>query len=112
MAGEPTIRLERSASISSSSAETATNEENEKLARLDQSEEGLEKMRMEEDAEAGDREDDGLLPRIEEKTPPPKSTFTSSLIWMIVNTLATIGIVRKYHHVCMILAFADLTLLQ
>lgn len=94
MASENHSRAERAGSFSSSSADTATHEENEKLARLDQSEDGMEKLRSPDDLEIGDeREDDDLLPREPEKQEPPKSTFRSSLIWMIVNTLATIGIV-------------------
>lgn len=91
MSGPDLNRADRAASFSSSSAETATNPENEKLARLDQSEDGIEKQA---DLEVGDeREDEGLLPQETEKPEPPKSTFKSSFIWMIVNTLATIGIV-------------------
>lgn len=85
---------DRAPSFSSSSADTATHDENEKLARLDQSEDGLEKLKSPDDMEVGDeRENGGLLPQETEKPEPPKSTFTSSLIWMVVNTLATIGIV-------------------
>lgn len=91
MSSDHSSRAERAGSFASSSAETATSPENEKLARLDQSEDGLEKQG---DLEIGDeREDDGLLPQETEKPEPPKSTFKSSFIWMIVNTLATIGIV-------------------
>jgi solute carrier family 35 protein E3 len=91
MSSEHSSRAGRAGSFSSSSAETATHEENEKLARLTQSEDGMEKLA---DLEVGEeREADGLLPQESEKPEPPKSTFKSSFIWMIVNTLATIGIV-------------------
>jgi solute carrier family 35 protein E3 len=91
MASEQHSRAERAGSFASSSAETATSPENEKLARLDQSEAGLEKQ---EDLEGrGEGEDEGLLPQESEKPEPPKSTLKSSVIWMVVNTLATIGIV-------------------
>lgn len=93
MSGDIADQEGRPASISSSSADTATHEDNEKLARLDQSGE----LKKPEDMEIGEREDDELLPqnqREPEKQEPPKSGFTSSLVWMVVNTLATIGIVR------------------
>jgi solute carrier family 35 protein E3 len=96
MSGEQSSRGVRTPSVSSSSAETATHEENGKLARSDQHEDGFEKLVRPEDMEMGDeREDDDLLPQVSEKTEPPKSTFTSSAIWMVVNTLATIGIVSR-----------------
>ncbi|KAH8895035.1 triose-phosphate transporter [Thozetella sp. PMI_491] len=87
---------ERTGSFSSSSADTATHEDNEKLARLDQTGEGHENPKKPEELELGDlgeREDDGLLPKEPVKEEPPKSNFSSALIWMVVNTLATIGIV-------------------
>jgi len=40
-----------------------------------------------------DFEREGLLPEEEKAPAPPTSTARSSLIWMVVNTLATIGIV-------------------
>jgi solute carrier family 35 protein E3 len=93
MASEQSDRAQRAGSFSSSSADTATNPENEKLARLDQGEDGLEKQG---DLEVG--EDEGLLPQDLEKPEPRKSTFKSSFIWMVVNTLATIGIVCAQRH--------------
>ncbi|KAK3940509.1 triose-phosphate transporter [Diplogelasinospora grovesii] len=82
-------------SFSSSSAETATHEENGKFARLDG---GDCEKKTPEDLEIGDeREDDGLLrPKSGPEIPaeePPKSSFRAALIWMVINTLATIGIV-------------------
>src|SRR4051812_10830904 len=87
---DDTTRADRAGSVSSSSGETAIHDDNEKLARLDASEDGLGK-----DVEGADeREDAGLLPQVlSEKTEPPKATLRSSIIWMVVNTLATIGIV-------------------
>lgn len=94
MSGETTSRIDRPPSVSSSSAETATHEDNEKLARLDPSGPGLEELKGPEDMDVGDgHEHDGLLPPQDEKPEPPKSTFTTALIWMVVNTLATVGIV-------------------
>ncbi len=85
---------ERAGSFSSSSAETATHEDNEKLARLDHTGDGLETLTKPEELEIGEEgEDDGLLPKEPVQEEPPKSGFTSALMWMVVNTLATIGIV-------------------
>ncbi|KAK3905827.1 hypothetical protein C8A05DRAFT_41290 [Staphylotrichum tortipilum] len=43
---------------------------------------------------ANAREDEEFLPKEKQGQPPePKSSFTLGLIWMIINTLATIGIV-------------------
>jgi solute carrier family 35 protein E3 len=92
MSAEPGQRGERTPSISSSSAETATNDDNAKLSRLDQDDDALEKLARPEDLEMGE-EDEGLLPQLSEKPEPPTSTFYSSAIWMVVNTLATVGIV-------------------
>lgn len=96
MSGENSERPDRPVSVSSSSAETAIPEDNEKLAaRLDHRDHDLEELKSPDDLEIGDdHEDDGLLPQQDEKPKPPKSTFASSLTWMVVNTLATIGIVR------------------
>lgn len=92
MSAEADRRSDRAPSISSSSAETATNDDNARLSRLDQGDDALEKLPRPEDLELGE-EDEGLLPQLSEKPEPPKSTFTSSAIWMVVNTLATVGIV-------------------
>jgi solute carrier family 35 protein E3 len=83
---------QRTPSISSSSAETATNEDNARHSRLDQGDDALEKLARPEDMEMGE-EDEGLLPQISEKPEPPKSSSFSSAIWIVVNTLATVGIV-------------------
>jgi solute carrier family 35 protein E3 len=97
MSGDITESAGRAASISSSSADTATHEDNDKLARIDPIESSsLEELKRPEELEIGDEEEgDVLLPQHDDEKPePPKSSFTSSLIWMVVNTLATIGIVR------------------
>ncbi len=89
-----TGRPERASSIASSSTEAGTFDENEKLAKIDHSEDGLKSLKPPEELEmAEDGEDAGLLPPADEKPEPPKNTFMSSLIWMVINTLATIGIV-------------------
>lgn len=86
-------RRERTGSFGSQSTETGAHEENEKLRMIDQTDEAT-RMKSPQELEMGDeREDAGLLPQQTEKVEPAKSSFTSSLIWMIVNTLATIGIV-------------------
>lgn len=67
------------------------------LAPLSKHSDDEEKHRLSDDLEtANGREDAGLLPQAEqEEQPPPKSSsFTSGLVWMVVNTLATIGIVN------------------
>lgn len=39
------------------------------------------------------REDEEMLPQQPEKPEPPKSSASSGIIWIVVNTLATVGIV-------------------
>lgn len=87
-------RTERAASIASSSTEAGAYDENERLAKLDHTEDGM-KSKTPEEMEMGDEsEDKTLLPQETEKPQPPKNSFLSALIWMVINTLATIGIVR------------------
>jgi solute carrier family 35, member E3 len=71
-------------------------EEREKLAKLDALDDDVSKPKPADDVEAGgdEGEDEELLPQVNEKAEPPKSSFTSAVIWMVINTLATIGIVR------------------
>lgn len=95
----------RAGSFSSGSVDSPTLlEESEKLARLDPSgtdRDDLEKLRTPEELEIGDEadEDESLLRREaeaqqqEQPAAPPPSSFRSALIWMVINTLATIGIV-------------------
>ncbi|TPX13774.1 uncharacterized protein E0L32_005718 [Thyridium curvatum] len=86
-------RTERAASIASSSTEAGAYDENERLAKLDHTEDGM-KSKTPEEMEMGDEsEDKTLLPQETEKPQPPKNSFLSALIWMVINTLATIGIV-------------------
>jgi len=92
---------ERADSFSSSSAETRTSlQENEKLAGFDSTSDDEEKLRSPNELDIGeDDEDDNLLQReveglrLEEPTPPPKTSFSTALMWMAVNTIATVGIV-------------------
>lgn len=66
----------------------------EKLARVDEDGDNLEKLQSPDELDMEkDREDDDLLPKEGENEEPAKNTFMSSFIWMVVNTLATIGIV-------------------
>lgn len=54
-----------------------------------------EKLQLSEDLEArGNRAYDELIPKENPKQQKPDSSFASSLAWMVINTLATIGIVR------------------
>lgn len=97
MPSEEIGRRERAGSIASSHTETGGYEENEKITRLDKDEESLSSPRMltdDHDMDNDDREDGSLLPQASEKQEPAKSSFASALIWMVVNTFATIGIVR------------------
>ena len=98
-------RTDRAGSFASSSTETGTLEEREKMARLDHlsaagnDDDDISRLKSPDDLELGreaeaEAEDDSLLPKINEKEEPPKSSFRSAVIWMVVNTLATIGIVR------------------
>jgi len=95
-------RPERAASVASSSTETGTHDENEKLAKLDQTEEGMSILKdhdLDDGITRGDQhqhEEAQLLPNGSEKPePPPKNKFMVSFAWMVVNTLATIAIVRS-----------------
>jgi solute carrier family 35, member E3 len=86
-------RAERSASVGSSSTAAASYDEKDiELSKIEHPEDGL-AGRSSNDGPEGETERDTFLPKEPEKPEPPKSTFMSSLIWMVVNTLATIGIV-------------------
>lgn len=112
--------LGRAGSFESSSSETGTLVERESAAKLDTFDDDVTKLRSPDDLELGeedDGEDDMLLPEInekgshdlesdseddtlltqanEKKEEPPKASFRSALIWMVTNTLATIGIVGQ-----------------
>lgn len=92
MASESNVP-ERAASIASSRTETA--DDNEKLARLDQTGEGMDSLRKpEEDLEMGDEREDASLLTQQQKQPEPAGVSTrTAIMWMVINTLATIGIV-------------------
>lgn len=92
-------KTERAASIASSSTDTATAEEQVALMKLDplhSDDDDVSRLRSPDELDIHDETDDraGLLPRENEKpTEEPKSNFKAACIWMIVNTLATVGIV-------------------
>ncbi|KAK3380013.1 solute carrier family 35 member E3 [Lasiosphaeria ovina] len=89
---------ERAGSFSSSSPDTPTFDDDDKLARLDRTREGDEEKLRAPPGELDTRngEEDGLVPKEAEpqhETSPPSTSLASSLAWMAINTLATIGIV-------------------
>lgn len=69
---------------------------NPRITRFNHPGNDEEKQRLSDDLESvGGHENNELLPketRGEEST--PESSFTSGLVWMVINTLATIGIVN------------------
>lgn len=83
-------RTERAGSFASSSTDAATLHE---LTKLDPMEDSVQNLKSHDDEELGTEEDEKLLPKANEKEEPQKSSMTSAIIWMTVNTLATIGIV-------------------
>lgn len=85
-------RTERAGSVASSSTETATLHE---LTKLDPMEDSMQNLKSQHDDEKAAEEDERLLPKENEKEEPPKSGFASAVAWMVVNTLATIGIVSR-----------------
>lgn len=85
-------RTERAGSFASSSTETATLHE---LTKLDPMEDNMQNLKSQNDEELGTQEDEKLLPKTNEKEEPPKASFRSAVVWMVVNTLATIGIVSS-----------------
>lgn len=89
-------RSERAGSIASSHTETGGyDEHNEKMAPLrdDESLTNLKSPTSVYHDDDHEREDEELLPQTEEKAEQPKGSMASSIVWMVVNTLATIGIV-------------------
>lgn len=92
-------RSERAGSIASSHTETGGYDEHEKMAPL-RDDESLAALKSptsvyhDSDHEReGEGEDEELLPQVQEKPEPAKGSMASSIVWMVVNTLATIGIV-------------------
>lgn len=92
-------RSERAGSIASSHTEAGVHEEefNEKQAFL-QDDESLRSPTLYQDSNhdgENSQEDEELLPAQPEKKPaePAQSSATSGVVWIVVNTLATVGIV-------------------
>jgi solute carrier family 35, member E3 len=85
-------RTDRSGSFASSHTETGTLEEREKLVKFDMADDEVDRLKSK-DVEAGEKGDE-LLPKVNEKVEPEKGLGTA-VIWMVVNTLATIGIVSS-----------------
>lgn len=92
-------RSERAGSVASSHTETGGyDEHNEKMAPL-RDDESLTNLKSptsvyhDSDEQEREGEDEELLPQQQEKPEPPKGSMASSIVWMVVNTLATIGIV-------------------
>lgn len=87
-----------SVSANLSTAEIETYDENEK-SHSPTTDGSYIHMKTPEEMEIGDEERAELIPAVvhtaQEKTAEPgKTSVTSAIIWMVVNTFATIGIVR------------------
>jgi solute carrier family 35 protein E3 len=88
---------ERPSSISSSVTE-AEAYDSEKNARRSSAEASFTNLKTPDELEIGDDvEREELLPAEHEKPaqPQPDNSMRSAVIWMVVNTLATIGIVSS-----------------
>lgn len=90
-------RSERAGSVASSHTESGPHDEmNEKQAFL-HDDESLRSPTLYQDSHhdgENDGEDTEMLPQVPEKRPePPKSSTASGLVWIVINTLATVGIV-------------------
>jgi solute carrier family 35, member E3 len=88
---------DRSVSVSSSRIEAEAYDENEKN-HSPTTDNSYVYMKTPEEMEIGDEERAELIPAAvhvvqEMATEPEKATVRSAVIWMVINTLATIGIV-------------------
>lgn len=92
MADRSTDRL---ASISSASTEERFDDKTEKRALMG-SQDGDYNLRTPEELEEDIERADLLAPPPEDKPKAPESSVRSAIIWMVVNTLATIGIVSFF----------------
>jgi solute carrier family 35 protein E3 len=95
---ESSTDRDRTASISSSTTEAESYDDTGKLGGKSSEEESYVNLKTPEELEIGDGvERAELLPQSElEKPQAPETTLRSSIIWMVVNTLATIGIVSQH----------------
>ena len=90
---------DRAPSISSSVTEAEAFDDNEKASTLSSTDGGFTKLRSPEEMEIGDDvERAGLLPAEQQEQEKPRpaaqdNSTRTAVIWMVVNTLATIGIV-------------------
>jgi hypothetical protein len=89
---------DRAPSISSSVTEAEIFDDNEKASSLSSTEGEFTKLKSPEEMEIGDEDMEraGLLPAEEQEKPQtvsPDNSMRTAAIWMVVNTLATIGIV-------------------
>ena len=88
---------DRSVSVGSSVTEAEAYDENEKN-HSPTTDSSYVHMKTPEEMEIGDEERAELIPTAvhvaqEKATEPEKATVRSAVIWMVINTLATIGIV-------------------
>ncbi len=89
---------ERAPSISSSITEAEAYDENEKNGTTNLTDDSFVKLKSLGNLELGDDvERAELLPAEDEKPsqPKPDSSVRTAFVWMVVNTLATIGIVSS-----------------
>lgn len=87
---------DREPSISSSTTEAEAFDDNEKNGVVGATDANYANLKSPDELEIGDDvERAELLPGEDEKPPPkaPENTMRTAGIWMVVNTLATIGIV-------------------
>jgi len=106
---------DRAPSVSSSVTEAEAYDENEKNGTRNSTEVSFIKLKSPEDLEIGDEvERAELLPADHEKPPQPThdSSVRSAFVWMVVNTLATIGIVSSKSQLADIMREANQVLLQ
>lgn len=94
MSGEKDVTV-RVASSSSPPAESATQDESEKLARLSPRGEEFQDPKAPDDKEVGHAgESTAMLPEQQVQAEPAKTSIRTAIIWMMINTLATVAIVR------------------
>lgn len=76
--------------------EVGTAEEMEKLARPNAEDDDLSRLRTPDELEIADEnhdEESFVPPEQEQKAEPAKSSPMAAVVWMAINTLATVGIV-------------------
>lgn len=95
-------RSERAGSIASSHTEAGGHEDVSEKHTFIRDDESLSTLKSptayqdsNHDGELDHQEDEELLPQESEKQEPAKPSATSGIIWIAVNTLATVGIVSE-----------------